>query len=126
MQDKFKAAIAQIAVFMICAQTIAHFRPKEAYEKYLRMLLSVMILLQIFQPFCRLIFGVAGQEFSTSIAQFQMDLESSMKEANLHAEIAGQKLEEMSLSEVQERLAEQQEEASVVEQVHIDVEISQE
>jgi len=49
-----------------------------------------------------------------------------MKEANLHAEIAGQKLEEMSLSEVQERLAEQQEEASVVEQVHIDVEISQE
>lgn len=33
---------------MICAQAIIHFRPKAAYEKYLRMLVSAMLLIQVF------------------------------------------------------------------------------
>lgn len=108
MFDTLKTTVCQIAVFMICAQAIAHFRPKEVYEKYLRMLLSVMILIQIFQPFCKLFFGVTGQELSASVEQFQQELDSSMAAAAEQSALAGQKLESMSLLEVQERLLEQE------------------
>ena len=42
--------VGQAGIFLICAQTIVHFRPKEAYEKYLKLLLSVMLLTQLLQP----------------------------------------------------------------------------
>ncbi len=35
---------------MICAQTIVHFRPKAVYEKYLKLLLGIMILIQLVTP----------------------------------------------------------------------------
>lgn len=109
MFDTLKTTVCQIAVFMICAQAIAHFRPKESYEKYLRMLLSVMILIQIFQPFCKLFFGVTGQELSASVESFQRELDISMEEAAEQSVLAGEKLETMSLLEVQERMVEQEE-----------------
>lgn len=137
MLDAFKETICQIAIFMICAQAIVHFRPKEAYGKYLRMLLSVMILVQIFQPFSSLLFGVSGQQLSLGMAAFQEALEKSLDRASEQSALAQEKLENMSLQEVQERLAEQEqltepeqpeEEAdiSAVEPIEIKVEISEE
>ncbi len=48
MQSEFVAMICRMGIFMICAQTIVHFRPKPAYEKYLKLLVSAMMLVQIF------------------------------------------------------------------------------
>ena len=31
--------IGQAGIFLICAQTVVHFRPKESYDKYLKLLL---------------------------------------------------------------------------------------
>ena len=42
--------IGQVGIFLICAQTLIHFRPRESYEKYLKLLLSVMLLIQLLQP----------------------------------------------------------------------------
>lgn len=108
MQNEWNAGIAQIATFMICAQAIAHFRPRESYGKYLRMLISVMILVQIFQPFCSLFFGVSSQEMTMAVAEFQEKLEESMAEAVKASALVEEKQESMSLSEVQERLAVQE------------------
>lgn len=108
MTDAFRETVCQIAVFMICAQAIAHFRPKESYGKYLRMLLSVMILVQIFQPFSSLLFGVSGQELSLGMAAFWEELEESMDRASKQAALTEKRLESMSLEEVQERLAQQE------------------
>lgn len=47
MQLGFVKAICQVGTFMICAQAIVHFRPKASYEKYLKMLVSAMILIQL-------------------------------------------------------------------------------
>lgn len=41
--------IGGMTVFIICAQTIVHFRPKASYEKYLKMLISIFILMQLLQ-----------------------------------------------------------------------------
>ena len=40
---------------MVCAQLIVCFRPKESYEKYLKLLMTGVILLQFFRPVQRLL-----------------------------------------------------------------------
>ena len=110
MLTTLKETVCQITVFMICAQAITHFRPKDSYEIYLRMLLGAMILIQIFQPFCQLFCGVTGQELVASVEQFQRELDLGLEEASKQALLAGQKLEDMSLLEVQERLMRQENE----------------
>ena len=107
MFQALKTTVCQIAIFMICAQAITHFRPKESYEKYLKLLLGLMILIQIFQPFCKLFFGVTGQELSASVEHFQQQINESMAEAAEQSARAGAQLETMSLLEVQERLAQE-------------------
>lgn len=76
-----QSVIGQIGIFMICAQAILQFRPKEAYGKYLRLLFSAMILIQIVQPISGLFFGGSSAELKRSMQQFQTSLESSMEEA---------------------------------------------
>ncbi len=46
MQNSLFQAICRVGIFMICAQAIVHFRPQEAYEKYLKLLISVMVLVR--------------------------------------------------------------------------------
>lgn len=105
--NELQTAIGQIATFMICAQAIAHFRPRESYGKYLRMLLSVMILVQVFQPFCQLLWGISGEELYQGVEEFQKELDKSMATAAEQSVLTGEQLEQMSLSEVQERLEKQ-------------------
>ncbi|MDE6926541.1 MAG: hypothetical protein K2P59_15025, partial [Acetatifactor sp.] len=54
--------ICRIGIFMICAQTVIHFRPQESYEKYLKLLVSAMVLIQMFLPVSRLLFHGDGGE----------------------------------------------------------------
>ena len=51
--------LGRLAVFMICAQMIVLFRPRESYEKYLRLLMSALILLQFLTPVKRILTGEA-------------------------------------------------------------------
>lgn len=95
--------IGQIGIFMICAQAILHFRPKESYGKYLRLLFSVMILIQIFQPVSSLFFGGSGVELQRSVQQFQEHLDESMEQAVKNAAASEEYLEQMSLEELQKR-----------------------
>lgn len=48
MQSEIVAVICRMGIFMVCAQAIVHFRPKASYEKYLKMLVSAMMLMQMF------------------------------------------------------------------------------
>lgn len=43
--------IGRVAVFIICAQTLLHFRAKESYEKYIKLLISMIVLLLMLKPF---------------------------------------------------------------------------
>ena len=56
--------IGQVGIFLICAQTLIHFRPRESYEKYLKLLLSVMLLIQLLQPLLTVLGGdeIAGTD----------------------------------------------------------------
>ena len=108
MQNSLFQAICRLGIFMICVRAIIHFRPNEAYEKYLRLLAGIMIMIQIFLPVGKLILGRGGQEASEILRQFRRELERGMEEAAESAEAADVLLEQMTLEEVQRHLEDSQ------------------
>lgn len=50
MFDNWLESIKTMGVFLVCAQTLIHFMPKGAYEKYIRLLVSIMLLVQLVEP----------------------------------------------------------------------------
>lgn len=77
----FLSAICQIGIFMLCAQAIVHFRPKASYEKYLKMLVSPMILLQLFLAVGG-IFSTEGKiKMEERLEEFTKSLNEGMKQA---------------------------------------------
>lgn len=116
MQESFYSMICQMGTFMICAQAMIQFRPRESYGKYLKMLLSLMILVQLFQPFRNIFWGTTAQDFQTRIAYFQEEIEMRMQAAAESAGMSEQKLQKMTLLEVQERLKQQEEQIPALEE----------
>lgn len=78
--------IGQAGIFLICAQTVVHFRPKEAYDKYLKLLLSVMLLLQLLQPVLNVLGGGDGWNAQEQVAGFTQELQTVLTRASEQAE----------------------------------------
>ena len=49
--------LKQVGVFMVCAQTILHFKPQQKYDKYLKLLAGIMVIAQLAIP----LIGVLGK-----------------------------------------------------------------
>lgn len=77
--------MGQTGIFLICAQTIVHFRPKESYEKYLKLLLSVMLLIQLLQPVLTVFDGGADQNAQEQSQKFTQELQSVLTRASERA-----------------------------------------
>ena len=107
MQNSFFQAICRIGIFMICVRAVIHFRPNESYEKYLRLLAGILIMIQLFLPVGRLLLGKGGQEAAQVLQQFRQELERGMEEAAESAATADALLEQMTLEEIQRRMEEQ-------------------
>ena len=65
MIHSLNTVICRIGVFLICARILVHFRPNASYEKYLKLLTSLMILSQFLLPF--------GNRYSTNNQVFLED-----------------------------------------------------
>lgn len=103
-------SICQLGIFMICAQAIVHFRPNGSYEKYLKMLVSVMLLVQVFLPFTKMFSSDTQQGIEKNIAQFEQKIEETMNQALRTAAETDDLLSNMSLEEVRKRMEAQEEE----------------
>lgn len=104
MRSVLFQAICRTGIFMICAQAIVHFRPQESYEKYLKLLVSVMVLLQLFLPLGSFLAGIGKEEAAGQLGTFRKSLEQSMEEARKRAEETDAILEQMTLEEVRRRM----------------------
>lgn len=109
MRNPLFQAICKVGMFMICAQAIVHFRPNEAYEKYLKLLVSVMILIQLFLPIGSFLLGGGMEETARKLEQFRTQLEQEMQAVTREAAEADKLLENMTLEEIRRRVDEQQE-----------------
>lgn len=108
MNNPLFQAICRTGIFMICAQAIVQFRPHESYEKYLKLLVSVMVLVQLFLPIGRLFTGSGRMEAEGLLSSFREHLEQGMEEARRQAEETDALLQQMTLEEVRRRVEEQE------------------
>lgn len=104
MRNAFFQTICRTGIFMICAQAIVHFRPQESYEKYLKLLVSVMVLIQLFLPLGSFLAGIRGEAAVGQLEDFRQSLEQSLEEARQKAEETDSLLERMTLEEVRRRM----------------------
>ena len=73
--------IGEAGIFLIFAQTVVHFRPKESYDKYLKLLLSVMLLLQLLQPVLG-VFGGESLNAQEQVTEFTEELQTVLLRAS--------------------------------------------
>lgn len=100
--------IRQVGIFMICAQMLLHFKPTESYGKYIKLLVSIMVLVQIFVPVME-IFGKSGHDaFQGKVLFYDEIMEESMNEINITSVTAEKLLEQMTLEEVKTRINNQE------------------
>jgi len=66
--------LGKIAVFIICAQTLMHFRAKESYEKYIKLLISMMLLLLLLKPFFSTLSGAGEDMVAGLVAEYEQKL----------------------------------------------------
>ena len=98
-------SVCRTGIFVICAQVLVHFRPNASYEKYMKMLVSAIVLLQLFLPVSNLFAGEEQQSLQTRVEWFEEQLSAGMEQA-LQQYCEGESLlENMTLEEVRERLA---------------------
>ena len=59
--------ISKMGIFMIASQAVIHFAPAQKYEKYIKLIVSIVILLQFLSPIYKLVNGTEmdwGTQFS--------------------------------------------------------------
>ena len=122
MHSYLMESICKTGIFIICAQVLLHFRPKASYEKYLKMLVSAMILIQLFIPVSELFNQGEGQTLEERVAWFESQLELRMEEASLGYEEQISELESMEEGTVSESGTESAESIEPVEKIKIKIE----
>lgn len=96
--------VGQVGIFMICAQAVLHFKPAESYGKYIRLLISLMVLVQLIVPVLE-IFGASGKAaFSGRVAFYDEELVKHMEEVNITSVSAEKLLEKLTLEEIKTRI----------------------
>lgn len=106
--------IGQIAIFMICAKTLLHFRAKESYEKYLKLLVSLMLLVLLVEPLMEA-FGKGKEgEFLQRIRLYNYQLQDILENEQLNNEEISEILSHMTMGV--------SEQVEAVENVEVEVE----
>ena len=80
MKFSLTDTIIRTGIFIICAQVLVHFRPKGSYEKYFKMLVSAMILIQLFLPVSNLFTGEGENSLAARVEWFRQQLEQSLEQ----------------------------------------------
>lgn len=104
MQSYLMKTICRTGIFIICAQVLVHFRPNASYEKYMKMLVSSMILLQLLMPISGFFAGDKTQSLAARVEWFEEQLELSMEQAVVDYVDGTAVLEQMTLEEVKSRM----------------------
>lgn len=126
MWDSLLGSIRQIGVFMICAQALIYFKPKGSYEKYLKLLVSAMILVQLLSPVQALLADNGGPSLEERIAFYSSSFEQGLGEAALEEYRMEQIRQQLLTSQINNQM-DMQEETNEI-RIHVEpvtVEIGQ-
>ena len=112
MGESWFGVIKQVGIFMICAQMLLHFKASENYGKYIRLLMSMMVLIQLAVPLSGLLRGRTGENLAQGLTRYETLLTEQRGEINEACIQAEQLLEELTLEEIKTRINNQKTEAS--------------
>ncbi len=71
----FLEFMKRTGIFLICAESILHFMPGSSYQKYVKVLIGIMVLAQFLIPLKAVITGTEKAEIEQQIAAFQQIIE---------------------------------------------------
>lgn len=111
MYSYLMKTICRTGIFIICAQVLVHFCPNASYEKYMKMLVSAMILMQLFLPVSSFFTKDGEESMADRVEWFEKQLEISMEQAVENYANGEKLLEQMTLEEVRLRLEESETQA---------------
>lgn len=104
MGESWFEVIKQVGIFMICAQMLLHFKASENYGKYIRLLMSMMVLIQLAVPLSGLLRGRTGENLAQGLTRYETLLTEQRGEINASCIQAEQLLEELTLDEIKTRI----------------------
>ena len=76
MGYSFLEFMKRIGIFIVCAQSFLHFSAGKAYEKYIKLLMGIMILAQFTAPLRAVLLDGEG-ELWEEVERFQTELEAA-------------------------------------------------
>lgn len=82
MAESLLEFMKRIAVFMIIAQTILHFRPNKSYEKYLKMLIGIMMLAIFIVPITQLFRRDSMKEYERLLEGYEKNIDKMYETSN--------------------------------------------
>ncbi|MBQ7774304.1 MAG: stage III sporulation protein AF [Lachnospiraceae bacterium] len=106
----FLEKIGQLSIFLICAQTLIHFRAKDSYEKYIKLLVSMMLLILLVEPVMSLLGMGSSESFMEQIESHEKQLQGILTTPQLKNEEITQILQNMTNRRVEESYAYMQQE----------------
>lgn len=77
MGSNFLEILKQVGIFMLAGQIIVHFRPSGHYEKYLKMILGIMVLSQLVVPVLSIFRKDVTENFENTMRSFGEKLEEA-------------------------------------------------
>ena len=75
-------SIVKIAVFLILAQTIVHLSPRESYEKYLKLLVRLMLIASLLTPLTSMLTGETVGQVTRTILEESRAYERSIQKSS--------------------------------------------
>lgn len=78
--------LGKVSVFLICAQMLLHFRAKDSYEKYIKLLISMMLLVLLVSPILSLLGGEETASFLDRVYEYEEQIQEVMVNAQPGAE----------------------------------------
>ena len=119
-QGIFFQTICKMGIFMICAQTIVHFRPKESYEKYCKLLVGMMVLLLLMIPLTGFLLGEDSRLSVSVVEEYQRIFDGTLPGAAENERKAQELLERMTMEEIGRRMEAEEKAAGMSEDAAAD------
>ncbi len=106
MMNHFVENIRQIGIFMIAAQAVIHLAPGKQYEKYIKLIAGIMVLMLFTAPFLDQS-GEIQEKWQTQAEQIIQEIEEQQREGErFFTEYGASDSKQVILNDVEENIRE--------------------
>lgn len=110
--------IRRIGLFMIVAQTVIHFAAGKQYEKYMKIIAGVIVLLLFLNPFLKSSEEITG-EWMAEMERLVRKVESESGDWNIGGQLAGKSIESMAINQIEEQIKSRLNDVISIEKYHV-------